>query len=60
MRLPTPRGTQHPNARFDDAELLEVRKELGQGQEPEAIARKRGCHPKTIQRIQRGDSYRER
>lgn len=60
MRLFTPRGTQHPNARFDDAELEQVRKELGQGKGPEEVARKHACSPTTIGRIQRRETYREK
>jgi len=59
MRLPTPRGAAHPRARFDNPEVEEIRKELGQGKRREVIARERGCAESTIRRIERGESYRE-
>lgn len=57
--LSTPSGTRHPNARFRDPELAEIRKELAQGKPGSAIAKERGCAPSTIRRIERHESYRE-
>lgn len=60
MRIPTPRGADHPRARFDNPEVEDIRKELGQGKPRGQIAKERGCAESTIRRIQRGESYRER
>ena len=59
MRLTTPKGEEHPRARFTNVEAKALRERAAnEGTSARQIAREKGCHPETINRILRGETYR--
>lgn len=59
MRLSTPRGADHPRARFTPEEVAEIRKSYAD--DPRSlrkIAKEQGCHHQTISELLNHSSYR--
>jgi hypothetical protein len=59
MRLTTPKGAEHPRALFSPEEVKALRaRAANEAISARALAREKGCHPETINRILRGETYR--
>jgi DNA invertase Pin-like site-specific DNA recombinase len=59
VRLTTPKGSDHPRARFTPEEVTEIRKSYAD--DPRSlrkIAKEQGCHHQTISEILNNLSYR--